>query len=125
MDPSIQAVIWLICWRGLLVLVPVVGSYAERDNGITCVPVPLGSKDGSPVGTGTLNTSAGLALPVRSRSWSRNCPQIYRYAVRLRLFGVSTAGWATRASLIARALGRSAPAGLEMPSAYWAGAMRS
>ena len=37
------------------VLVPVAGRMTERFSGMTCVPVPAGSKDGSPAGTATLN----------------------------------------------------------------------
>ena len=46
--------------------VPVAGSEMERSSGMTWVPVPLGSKEGSPVGTGMLN--AWVVLPVKSMS---------------------------------------------------------
>src|SRR5438445_11500921 len=70
-EPSIQAVMELVCWRGLSTEVAVVESYCERLSGMICVPVLKGSNEGSPVGTEMLNGSAGEALWVRSRSWSR------------------------------------------------------
>ena len=67
----------LICWRGLLAEVPVFGSNSERLKSMTCVPVLLGSKNGSPLGTGMLAAWAWSPLPpvVRSMSWSMNWPQ--------------------------------------------------
>ena len=47
----------LICWRGLAVLVPEVGSAAERKKERTWEPEPEGSNAGSPVGTGTSKLS--------------------------------------------------------------------
>ncbi len=63
------------CCRGLVVLVPVPATCSERLNGMICVPVPFGSKNGSPVGTEMSNGSRGLAPVVRSMSWSMNWPQ--------------------------------------------------
>ena len=40
----------LICWAGLAALVPVSGSMPERLTGMTCVPLAVGSNDGSPSG---------------------------------------------------------------------------
>src|SRR3954454_2266987 len=60
-DPSKNEVIVLICWAGLAGLVPVVGSIAERPTGMTCVPLFVGSNDGSPSGTGMLNEIGGAA----------------------------------------------------------------
>src|SRR5262245_66646448 len=97
-----KAVIELSCWRGLLVLVPVAESEAERLSGMTWVPVLLGSKNGSPVGTETLNGWLGEAAPVRSRSWSRNWPQAYTKADIERLLRMSSV-WAAPASLMVRA----------------------
>ena len=63
-----KAVIALTCWRGLVAEVPVSGSKVDRDIEMVAVPVPEGSNDGSPAGTGIGNDSRGDAVAVRLRS---------------------------------------------------------
>src|SRR4051812_16843185 len=90
---------------------------------MTCVPVPAGSNDGSPAGTGMFSFSV-VPLDVRSRSWSRNWPQIHVNSDSSRLL-TSDSVWLDSALLTARAEGRDCPAGDETPSGYAAGAVRS
>ena len=63
-----KAVIEFTCCRGFPVPVPVAGSQADRDMEIVAVPVPAGSKEGSPAGTATGMASRGAAPVVRPMS---------------------------------------------------------
>ncbi len=62
------------CCLGLATLVPVFASNSDRFIGMVLSPVPVGSNEGSPVGTGMGNASV-LPVLVRSMSWSMNWPQ--------------------------------------------------
>lgn len=55
------------CCLGLAALVPVLASNSDRFIGMVLVPVPAGSNEGSPLGTGMGSASA---LPVLVRSMS-------------------------------------------------------
>ena len=102
------------CCRAFVV--PVAGSNAERNMKISLLPVPAGSNHGSP--EGTLTWKASVCAPAASpMSWSRNWPNSYSAVESPRASCVTASPWSETALLIARALGRSAPAGADLPSA--------
>ena len=109
-----NAVMALICSRGLSGAVPVPESTAERLKAMERRPLLKGSKTGSPRGMGMRRVSPGLASGVRLMSWSRNWPHCHTMSVARAVLGIGSV-WADTMLLTERGAGRSRSGSRVMP----------